>query len=68
LSLLCAAMTATSNLHQASIGAASLPLVMYWGQDSAGNRYPNNLEKPLGDVCSQAGYDIINIAFLIIFF
>eukprot|EP01121_Diplochlamys_sp_Union-15-3_P006604 TRINITY_DN17098_c0_g1_i1.p1 TRINITY_DN17098_c0_g1~~TRINITY_DN17098_c0_g1_i1.p1 ORF type:complete len:341 (-),score=61.22 TRINITY_DN17098_c0_g1_i1:10-1032(-) len=48
--------------------ASSLKLVMYWGQDSAGNRYPNNLEKPLAQVCSYPGYDIINIGFVIIFF
>eukprot|EP01120_Amphizonella_sp_Union-15-10_P014473 TRINITY_DN701_c0_g1_i3.p1 TRINITY_DN701_c0_g1~~TRINITY_DN701_c0_g1_i3.p1 ORF type:complete len:334 (+),score=49.27 TRINITY_DN701_c0_g1_i3:68-1069(+) len=54
--------------HQAQAKATDLQLVLYWGQDSAGNRYPNNLEKPLAEVCSRPGYDIIKIAFLIIFF
>ena len=43
-------------------------LVAYWGQNSAGMKYPENPEKTLKDVCKEMKYDIIVIGFVVTFF
>ena len=40
----------------------------YWGQNSAGMKYPENPEKTLKDVCQEMKYDIIVIGFVVTFF
>lgn len=40
----------------------------YWGQNSAGNKFPNNPEKELKDVCAKRKYDVIVIGFVVTFF
>ena len=43
-------------------------LVGYWGQNSAGGKFPQNPEKDLKDVCAERKYDIIVIGFVVTFF
>lgn len=43
-------------------------LVAYWGQNSAGTKFPQNPEKDLKDVCAERKYDIIVIGFVVTFF
>ena len=43
-------------------------LVVYWGQNSAGNDFPNNYEEELTAVCQNREYDIVVIGFVVTFF
>ena len=58
---------ATDNENDVA-GQANPSIVVYWGQNSAGNKYGrSNYEKSLDAVCSD-NYDIIIMSFLNVFF
>ena len=65
-SLVCENVEKINSSYFSSVGKHLL--VAYWGQNSAGGKFPNNPEKDLKDVCAERKYDIIVIGFVVTFF